>query len=78
MVKKEEEKEVEYMICSICGSVMEADDIGEYEFGDPLFCFPCGITSDSESFKQGLKAQKEAEKEWIIDNYEQTDFEEWL
>ena len=50
--------------CPICSKEMEPDDIDEYEEGDMLFCFNCGIVEDSPSYHQAIREKEEYDRTW--------------
>jgi len=50
--------------CPQCGTEMEPDDIEEYEEGDVLFCFECGITNDSPSYHEAKRRNEEYNRTW--------------
>ena len=50
--------------CPICEKEMEPDVKEEYEEGDILFCFECGITNDSPSYHQAILRNKEVRNEY--------------
>jgi len=55
--------------CPICGKQMEPDVIDEYEEGDTLFCFDCGITDNSLSYFQAKREKKEHKREYYQEIY---------
>ena len=55
--------------CPICKKKMEPDDNDEYEEGDVLFCFECGITNDSPSYYEAKQRNEEYEREWNKEHY---------
>ena len=55
--------------CPICSKEMEPDDIEEYEKGDVLFCFNCGITDDSPSYYEAKREKKRYKEEYFRELY---------